>query len=430
MNAKTFAVCTLGCKVNAYESDCLSAMFEKAGLTRVSFDDAADIYLVNTCSVTNTGDKKSRQAIRRARRTNPDAFIAVLGCYAQADPDAVKRSGADLVAGTSDRERLVSLALSGKRELLVRDIGAVREFEALPDGGAPDRTRAYIKIQDGCNNFCTYCIIPYTRGRVRSRDFADAVAEAKRRVEQGFCEIVLTGIEVYSYGSDLGNVTLLDLIRAIDREASPSRIRLSSIDPRAFTDDFIAALPDISSLCHHFHIAAQSGSTATLRRMGRPVSAEDFLLITKKLRAALPDVGITTDIITGFPGETEEEFSQTRAFVREAAFSRLHVFPYSERRGTKAAAMEQLPVPLREARARLLIEDGKLLMRDFAGRFSDKELLVLFEQGKNGVYEGYSDNYIRVFAESDTDLSGRIVSVRAGKVTGDGALIASVIDNG
>ncbi len=426
MKPQTFAICTLGCKVNAYESDCLAALFEKEGLIRLSFDERADIYLINTCSVTNTGDKKSRQAIHRARRQNPDAFIAVCGCFAQADPNAARASGADLVAGTNNRAKLVEHALSGFRGTLVDDIACVRSFEMLPSGTSSDRTRAYIKIQDGCNNFCSYCIIPYTRGRVRSRHEDSVVAEAKQLLSAGYRELVLTGIEVYSYGSDLGNTSLLSLLERLEREAAPCRIRLSSIDPRAFSDSFIERLANLPSLCHHFHISAQSGCNATLRRMNRPNTAEEYLTMLDKLRRMMPDVGITTDIITGFPGETECEFEQTYRFVRQAAFSRLHVFPYSERKGTKAAAMEQLPKHLRTERARILIEESKRLETAFAAFQIGRPLLVLFERGQNMLYEGYSSNYVRVFTQSEKPLSGQIVRVIGKAVQSDGTLVAEI----
>lgn len=427
MKPKTFAVCTLGCKVNAYESDCLAALFEKEGLTRLPFDERADIYLINTCSVTNTGDKKSRQAIHRARRQNPNAFVAVCGCFAQADPSAALLAGADLVAGTNDRAKLVERAMSGCRDMLVGDIAKVCDFEMLDGAPGTGRTRAYIKIQDGCNNFCSYCIIPYTRGRVRSRRAESAVAEAKRLLSLGYRELVLTGIEVYSYGTDLGDTSLLSLLQTLEREVSPPRIRLSSIDPRAFSDSFIEALASLPSLCHHFHISAQSGCNATLRRMNRPNTAEEFLDLLDKLRRVMPDVGVTTDIITGFPGETDEEFEQTRRFVKAAAFSRLHVFPYSERKGTKAASMEQLPKRLRAERARVLIEDGKRLEADFAAAQIGQSLSVLFERGKNGLYEGYSGNYVRVLTTSEDDLCGRVCRVIGKAMQPDGTLTA-VID--
>ncbi|MDP4133800.1 MAG: tRNA (N(6)-L-threonylcarbamoyladenosine(37)-C(2))-methylthiotransferase MtaB [Bacillota bacterium] len=421
-NNKTFAVYTLGCKVNSYETDCLVHLFEEQGCTLLDFEEKADIYLINTCSVTNTGDKKSRQAIHRARRTNPDAFIAVCGCYAQADPSAAFMAGADLVAGTSDRAELVNLALSGTKKSLVRDISKVKDFEELPFSDYQDKTRAYIKIQDGCNNFCSYCIIPYTRGRVRSRSLSSTLEEAKRLTQSGYKEIVLTGIEVYSYGADTKETNLLGLLEKLQQEARPERIRLSSIDPRAFTDEFIEKISRIPSLCDHFHISAQSGSNNTLKRMNRPNTGEEFLAILSKIRRAMPGVSITTDIITGFPGETEEEFEETKAFIKEAAFSRLHVFPYSERKGTKAAQMEQLPMSIRSERAKVLIAEGKVLMQNFALLQVGKTLEVLFEQGSKGVWEGYSKNYVRVFAESGENLEGQIKKVLITKAVSGGAV--------
>lgn len=428
MTKKTFAVHTLGCKVNTYESNLISALFEKEGLLRVDFTNKADIYVINTCSVTNTGDKKSRQAIHRARRQNPDAFIAVLGCYAQASPDEVKKSGADLIIGTDQRAKLVSLSLSGKADTLVTDISKVSDFEYLPLSDTSERTRAYIKIQDGCNNFCSYCIIPYTRGRVRSKDAESIIDEAKILKASGYKEIVLTGIEVASYGKDRGDFSLIDLLERLSKEVSFERIRLSSIDPRAFSDDFIERLSKIDGLCHHFHISAQSGSDETLKRMNRHYTGDDFLKILEKIRKFMPDSAITTDIITGFPGETEEEFLITRSFIEKAGFSRLHVFPYSERQGTKAADMEQIPVNIRSERAKVLIEDGKKLALKFSQNLLGRTLSVLFEEGKDGIYEGYTENYLKVAVSSERYIGGEIYPVKITKISKSG-LLFGVIDN-
>ncbi len=428
MIKKTFAVHTLGCKVNSYESNCISALFEKEGLLKVDFTDKADIYVINTCSVTNTGDKKSRQAIHRARRQNPTAFIAVLGCYAQASPDEVKKSGADLIIGTDQRAKLVSLSLSGKADTLVTDISKVSDFEYLPLSDTSERTRAYIKIQDGCNNFCSYCIIPYTRGRVRSKDAESIIDEAKILKASGYKEIVLTGIEVASYGKDRGDFSLIDLLERLSKEVSFERIRLSSIDPRAFSDDFIERLSKIDGLCHHFHISAQSGSDETLKRMNRHYTGDDFLKILEKIRKFMPDSAITTDIITGFPGETEEEFLITRSFIEKAGFSRLHVFPYSERQGTKAADMEQVPVNIRSERAKVLIKDGKKLALKFSQNLLGRTLSVLFEEGKDGIYEGYTENYLKVAVSSERYIGGEIYPVKITKISKSG-LLFGVIDN-
>lgn len=427
MRKKTFAVCTLGCKVNAYESDCLTALFEKEGLTKVSFDEAADIYLINTCSVTNTGDKKSRQAIHRARRKNPGAFICVCGCYSQAKPEEVAAQGADLVCGTSDRAKIVSMALAGESGIYTKDVMKKTEFEVLPAVPDTKRCRAYIKIQDGCNNFCSYCIIPYTRGRVRSRDADSVIEEARRLRDSGFSEIVLAGIEVYSYGADLSGPDLLGLLQRLSETVAPKRIRLSSIDPRAFTDGFINGLSHIRGLCHHFHISAQSGCDETLRRMNRPNTAAEFLASLDKIRAAMPDAAITTDIITGFPGETEEEFEKTREFVKKARFSRIHVFPYSERSGTKAAEMEQLPVSLRSARAKILIEDGKKYAEEFARGQIGTVQNVLTEYEKDGFLFGYSENYVRYRISSLNLQAGHIYRVLAKELCADETVAGELI---
>ena len=428
MITKTFAVHTLGCKVNSYESNAISAILEKKGLKCVNFEEFADIYIINTCSVTNTGDKKSRQMIRRARRLNPDAFIAVMGCYAQSSPEEVKKLGANLVTGTSDRVEFTEMIAALSEGFLVRDISKVSEFEYLPEPDKSERTRAYIKSQDGCNNFCSYCIIPYTRGRVRSKQPELIISEAKALKDSGFSEIVLTGIEVASYGKDFGDITLADLLVRLSDEVCFERIRLSSIDPRAFTDDFIEKISMVKGLCHHFHISAQSLCSDTLKRMNRHYTAEGFLETLDKIRAAMPDAAITTDIITGFPGETEEEFKTTVENTKRAAFSRLHVFPYSEREGTVAAKMEQIPLSVRSDRAKLLIEEGKKLSSDFAKSFPGKTVNVLFEEGKDGVFEGYTENYVRVAVKSARDISGEIHPVLIKKISGD-TLLTGVIDN-
>ena len=428
MITKTFAVHTLGCKVNSYESNAISAILEKKGLKCVNFEEFADIYIINTCSVTNTGDKKSRQMIRRARRLNPDAFIAVMGCYAQSSPEEVKKLGANLVTGTSDRVEFTEMIAALSDGFLVRDISKVSEFEYLPEPDKSERTRAYIKIQDGCNNFCSYCIIPYTRGRVRSKQPELIISEAKALKDSGFSEIVLTGIEVASYGKDFGDITLADLLVRLSDEVCFERIRLSSIDPRAFTDDFIEKISMVKGLCHHFHISAQSLCSDTLKRMNRHYTAEGFLETLDKIRNAMPDAAITTDIITGFPGETEEEFKTTVENTKRAAFSRLHVFPYSEREGTVAAKMEQIPLSVRSDRAKLLIEEGKKLSSDFAKSFPGKTVNVLFEEGKDGVFEGYTENYVRVAVKSARDISGEIHPVLIKKISGD-TLLTGVIDN-
>lgn len=427
MEKKTFAVCTLGCKVNAYESDCLTALFEKEGLTKVDFGEKADIYLINTCSVTNTGDKKSRSAIHRARRANPNAFIAVCGCYAQAKPEDVALAGADLVCGTSNREKIISMALSNEGGSLISDMSKKSEFEYLPSVPDTERCRAYIKIQDGCNNFCSYCIIPYTRGRVRSRDKASVIEEAQKLKAAGFREIVLAGIEVYSYGADKGNTDLSDLLLTLSKKAAPERIRLSSIDPRAFSDEFIEKLAEIPGLCRHFHISAQSGCDETLRRMNRHYTAEGFLSMLKKIRAAMPDVAITTDIITGFPGETEEEFEKTREFIKKAEFSRIHVFPYSERNGTKAAEMEQLPINIRNERAKILIADGEQYAKAFASAQIGTVQNILAEYEKDSFLYGYSENYVRYRIKSTHLRPGEIYCVRAESVESDSTVTGTII---
>lgn len=407
---------SLGCKVNQYEADAWAAMFRERGAEICPFDEKCDVYVVNTCSVTNIGDRKSRQMLRRAKRLNPDALVIAAGCYAQTARGEVEAlPEVDLVIGTALRHRICDLteaALRGEKPDTRVDIMAERDFEELAAEGSEERCRAYIKIEDGCDNFCSYCIIPYARGPVRSRPMKNILAEAARLAEKGFREVVLTGIHVASYGKDLKNGTgLIDVIEAVAETEGIERIRISSIDPRAFTADFIARAAACGKLCRHFHISLQSGSASVLRRMNRKYTPAQYLEILRSIRAAMPDCAVTTDVICGFSGETDGEFAETEAFVREARFANIHVFPYSERRGTAAEKLPQLPHRLREERAARLGAIAAELRSAFEEEQLGKKAAVLFEKTENGLAEGLSGNYARVYVPSEADLSGEIREV-------------------
>ena len=411
------AFLSLGCKVNQYEADACAALFRERGAEIGAFDEKCDVYVVNTCSVTNIGDRKSRQMLRRAKRLNPDALVVATGCYAQtarAEVEAIPE--VDLVVGTALRHRIcdfVEAALRGEKPDTQVNIMREREFEELNTEGSEERCRAYIKIEDGCDNFCSYCIIPYARGPVRSRPKENILSEASRLAAKGYREVVLTGIHVASYGKDLKNGQgLIDVIENVAKTEGLERIRISSIDPRAFTSDFIARAAACAKLCRHFHISLQSGSAEVLKRMNRKYTPEQYLDTLSRLRAAMPDCAVTTDIICGFPGETDEEFAETLAFAEAAGFASIHVFPYSERRGTAAADMEQLPHKLREERAARLSEVAAVFKAKFEEGHIGDSVNVLFEKTENGLAEGLSENYIRIFVPDRIDLTGEIRGVR------------------
>ncbi len=411
------AFAALGCKVNQYEADAYAAIFREKGAEIGDFDQVCDVYVVNTCSVTNLGDRKSRQMLRRAKRLNPHALVVATGCYAQtAHNEVAAMEEVDLVIGTAMRHRLYELveaALRGEKPDARVDIMKEREFEEMETDGSSERSRAYIKIEDGCDNFCSYCIIPYARGPVRSRKIENIISEARRLAALGYREAVLTGIHVASYGKDMNcGLGLIDVIEAVAEIDGVERIRISSIDPRAFTDDFVKRAAACGKLCRHFHISLQSGSGPVLRRMNRKYTPEDYLDALVRIREAMPDCSVTTDIICGFPEETEEEFAQTLEFAKKAGFARIHVFPYSERRGTAAALMPQVPHAVREERASRLGKVGEELRAAFERGHIGRTVSVLFEQTKDGAAEGLSKNYIRVYVPSGEDLTGKILPVR------------------
>ncbi|WP_186566975.1 tRNA (N(6)-L-threonylcarbamoyladenosine(37)-C(2))-methylthiotransferase MtaB [Lawsonibacter celer] len=420
------AIYTLGCKVNQYETQALERELERRGHALVPFDGPADAYVVNTCTVTAVSDKKSRHTIRQARRRCPEAVVAVCGCYAQTDPAAVEALGVDLIMGTNDRmgfldalERLAS-ARAAAPVVDVDEALKRRQFEPLPAGGLEGRTRAMLKVEDGCVNFCSYCIIPYARGPIRSLPLASAVREAARLTGEGYRELVLTGIEISSWGADLkSGAGLIDLVEALCAAAPDCRVRLGSLEPRTITEEFCRRAAALPNLCPQFHLSLQSGCDATLKRMNRKYDAARYAESVALLRAHFDRPGITTDLIVGFPGETEEEFSATLAFVERCAFSAMHIFPYSRRPGTPAAAMPgQVPRAVKEERAHRAARLAEALRTAYLEQWVGQVLPVLFEEEKNGLWRGYAPNYAEVYVPG-VSLHNQIRQVKISAAEGD-----------
>lgn len=410
------AIYTLGCKVNQYEAQAMERELVARGHTLASFEEEANAYIINTCTVTAVSDKKSRQMVRRARKNAPDAVIAVCGCYPQTHPEDVKGLDVDLIAGTGDRMKFLDLLESAAREkepiISLDEALRRREFETLPAGGLSARTRAMLKVEDGCANFCSYCIIPYARGPVRSLDMGAAAAETRRLREEGYREIVVTGIEISSWGRDLpGRPALIDLLEAVCREAGLMRVRLGSLEPRTITEDFCRRAASLPNLCPHFHLSMQSGCDATLRRMNRRYGTARYKESVDLLNAFFNRPAVTTDWIVGFPGETEEEFAATLAFVRSCGFAEMHIFPYSIRPGTPAAEMEQVPKPVKEARAARAAAAAEELHRAYLAGCIGEVYEVLFEQPSNGLYQGHAPNYMCVGVQGD-GLHNQLIPVR------------------
>ena len=423
------AIYTLGCKVNQYETQALETELERRGHTLVPFTGEADAYIINTCTVTAVSDQKSRQTIRQARKRAPRAVVAVCGCYAQTAPEAVRALEVDLVMGTGERmaflDALEDLARARLAQPLVRVDDALRRrtYERLSAGGLEGRTRAMLKVEDGCVNFCSYCIIPYARGPIRSLPLADAVCEAKRLAGEGYRELVLTGIEISSWGADFRDGSaLIDLVEALCAAAPECRVRLGSLEPRTVTEEFCRRAAALPNLCPHFHLSLQSGCDATLRRMGRKYDCARYYESVKLLRDFFDRPGITTDLIVGFPGETEEEFAQTLAFLSRCAFSAMHIFPYSRRSGTPAASMPgQCPNAVKQARARQAAQLAGEMRRAWLERWVGRTLSVLFEEEKDGLWRGHAPNYTEVLAPG-SGLHNVICDVEITGVREDGLL--------
>ncbi|WP_245963032.1 tRNA (N(6)-L-threonylcarbamoyladenosine(37)-C(2))-methylthiotransferase MtaB [Thermodesulfitimonas autotrophica] len=423
---KAVAFYTLGCKVNQYETAALASLFARRGYRIVEdFESIADVYVINTCTVTGTADQKSRQAIRRAIRRNPEAVVVVTGCYAQVNPEAVAGiPGVDVVVGTFGREGLVDLVeeamRTGRQVVAVREFPAGCKFEELP-ALFTTRTRAYLKIQEGCRDFCTFCLVPYARGPLRSRKPEAVLAEARRLLAAGFKEVVLTGIHIGLYGCDLQPpVTLAELVARVLELPGIERLRLSSLEPTEVTPELVALIARDSRFCPHLHIPLQSGDDGVLRRMGRRYTTAAYAETVHFLRAKVPEIAITTDVMVGFPGETDAAFARSVAFVRQIGFAGLHVFKFSPRPGTPAATFaDQVPGPVKEKRLGVLLEVGAALSHTFAARFSGRTVNVLVE-GKNeaGFWEGLSEHYLPVAFTAGGDLRGLIVPVRVREVKG------------
>lgn len=424
---KTVSMYTLGCKVNHYETEAIWQLFKDDGYERVDFEKNADVFVINTCTVTNTGDKKSRQVIRRAIRRNPDAVICVTGCYAQtSSAEIMAIPGVDIVVGTQDRTKMLGLIEEYRTERqpinAVRNIMKNRVYEELDVPAFTDRTRASLKIQEGCNNFCTFCIIPWARGLMRSRDPEEVIRQAQQLVDAGYLEIVLTGIHTGGYGEDLKDYNLAELLRNLEaRVKGLKRLRISSIEASQLTDEVIQVLNDSKIIVRHLHIPIQSGSNTVLKRMRRKYTMEFFGERLDRLREALPDLAITSDVIVGFPGETEEEFMETYNFIRDHRFAELHVFPYSMRTGTPAARMtDQIDENIKNERVHRLIELNDQLAKEYASKYEDEVLEVIPEEKykldpESGLYEGYTDNYLKVVFNADESMVGKLVRVKITK---------------
>lgn len=419
---KTASFYTLGCKVNQYETEAMSEIFSKNGYKIADFNEVCDVYVINTCTVTSIGDRKSRQMIRRAKHLNPNSIVAVVGCYSQVSPDEVaKIEGVNIILGTKDRKNLCEIAdkmlAEKENQKKVTDVENAlknREYEELEIKEYAEKTRAFVKIEDGCNEFCTYCIIPFARGPVRSRKLENIVKEVEFLAQKGFCEVVLTGIHLASYGKDLKNVSLSDVICAAAEVPGISRIRLGSLEPRILTEEFIQKIAGTKKVCNHFHISLQSGCDETLKRMNRKYTTAEYKNSVNILRRYFDNPAIATDIMVGFPGETDEEFEKSLAFMEKIAFADAHVFSYSNRKGTKADVMEnQIDPKVKEVRHKAMEGTVARLKNEYLESMAGKNLSVLFEQEiSDGVYEGTAENYAKVIIKSDVDISKKCKTVK------------------
>lgn len=417
---------TLGCKVNHYETEAIWQLFKEAGYERTEFESMSDVYVINTCTVTNTGDKKSRQVIRRAVRKNPDAVICVTGCYAQTSPAEIMAiPGVDIVVGTQDRVKMLDYIEQYKQERQpINGVGNImknRIYEELDVPAFTDRTRASLKIQEGCNNFCTFCIIPWARGLMRSRDPQEVIRQAQQLVDAGYKEIVLTGIHTGGYGEDMKDYNLAMLLKDLEAQVKGiKRLRISSIEASQITDEVIKVIDESNVIVRHLHIPIQSGSNTVLKRMRRKYTMEFFAERLDRLKEVLPGLAVTSDVIVGFPGETEEEFMETYNFIKHHQFSELHVFPYSKRTGTPAARMDdQVDEDIKNERVHRLIALSDQLAKEYASRFEGEVLEVIPEEAAKdygkGYYIGYTDNYLKVVVPATEEMVGQIVKVKITK---------------
>ena len=418
------AIYTLGCKVNQYETQAMEQELQRRGHTLVDFESPADAYIINTCSVTAVSDKKSRQMIRRAKSRNPQAVVAACGCYVQTHTPEAQELGIDLIGGTGDRMEFLTLleqaAEDHRSRVAVDEALRRRNFEVLPAGGMAARTRAMLKVEDGCVNFCTYCIIPYARGPIRSLPLEKAKEQAAQLAAEGYQELVLTGIEISSWGQERKDGTaLIDLVEGVCQAVPGCRVRLGSLEPRTVTREFCTRAARLDNLCPHFHLSMQSGCDATLKRMNRKYDTERFYQSVALLRDHFEDPAITTDMIVGFPGETEAEFGQTMDFIQRCAFSAMHIFPYSRRPGTPAAQMAgQVPKAIKEERARRGAAVAAQMEREYLERFVGQTLPVLFEEERDGLWRGHTTRYTEVALQSGENLHNQIRQVTFTAVEG------------
>lgn len=427
---KTVSFLTLGCKVNQYDSDAMRTIFLQQGYKAVKEEEEADVYVINTCSVTSIGDRKSRQMVRKIRRKHPQAVIAVAGCYAQIAPEIFEAMGdIDVIVGAQNRSKIVEYVEQAQKKEktinAVKDIMSVTEFENLyVDAEGETKTRAFIKVQEGCDNYCTFCIIPFARGKLKSRKQKDAVEEIRRLVARGYREIVLTGIHLGNYGRDLHDGTsLATLVEELLRIPNLLRIRMGSIESVELSDDLINLIKDEPRVCRHLHLPIQSGSDAVLRRMNRHYRLPEYKKLISELREKIPGLALTTDLIVGFPGETEENFMETLETLRELRFSAIHVFPYSQRTGTPAAVFpNQVPGDIKKDRVHRVQELEKEISKEYRKTFLQKTVHVLIEEEKNGYFEGLSDEYIRVSITDKNVEKGRLYSVYVENLTEDGLI--------
>ena len=420
---KKVALHNLGCKVNAYETEAMQELLEKEGYEIVPFKEGADIYIINTCAVTNMADRKSRQMLHRAKKMNPNAIVVAAGCYVQAKSESKETDESiDIIIGNNKKQDLISILKEYQEkhdgiQKEIIDINHTKEYEELHLSKTAEHTRAYLKVQDGCNQFCTYCIIPYARGRVRSREKENVVAEVKQLVANGYQEVVLTGIHLSSYGVDLQGEDLLSLILAVNEIEGLKRIRLGSLEPRIITEEFAKTISGLEKICPHFHLSLQSGCNGTLKRMNRRYTAEEYFEKCELLRKYFDNPALTTDVIVGFPGETEEEFEESRAFVEKVNFYETHIFKYSRREGTKAAVMEnQVPEQIKTKRSNILLELDERKRKEYEEKFIGKTVEVLMEEEveKEGkCYQtGHTKEYIKVALKGDENMQNQLVKIK------------------
>ncbi len=409
-NNKKVAFCSLGCKVNQYETNAMAQKFINSGYSIVEFDELADIYIVNTCTVTSIADRKSRQMLRRAKEINPNSVVVACGCYAQVGKEELKKiSEIDLILGNNEKNEIVEVVENYIKDCnikeLVTDVMYKTDYVELGLTTYTEKTRAVIKVQDGCDRFCSYCLIPFARGHIRSRDINNVVEEIKKIVSEGIKEIVITGIHIASYGKDLKNgIGLIDLLEEINKIEGLCRIRLGSLEPVIIDDEFVDRLSKLDKICDHFHLSLQSGCTETLKRMNRRYTTDEFEDVTKRLRKNFPNVALTTDVIVGFPGETEEEFNKTYQFLKDIKFYQMHIFKYSPRKGTKAAVMpNQVDGVIKEERSKKLIELSNENEFSYNKKYIGNEIEVLFEEREGEYIKGHSTNYITVKYKTNSD---------------------------